>query len=313
MRAGITNPTQSRYKTSTDQWLQVHAVPLDEPIRGRLKLARMAAHTILECSAQQEINWPQVPVLLCVAERSRPGRVEGLEEELFAQIQAELGVTFSAASLIIPHGRASVGAALLHARKLIFDAGAPRVLIVGTDSLLGAPTLSSYERARRLLTTENSDGFIPGEAAACVLVGPARGGPELLCTGIGFATEHAHIESEQPLRAQGLTKALADALQEADRDIHSFKLRIADISGEQYYFKEAALAVGRLVRRRTETFELWHPAEFIGEVGAACGISLLIVVEFARRKGYLPTPEVIVHAAADAGPRVAVILDARGG
>jgi 3-oxoacyl-[acyl-carrier-protein] synthase I len=312
MRAGVSNPTRTRYKTADDKWLNAHSVTLEQPVLGRSKLTQMAALAIRECGNECGIEMgSSIPLLLCVAEHARPGRMEELDDELFEDIRAELAVTFSTRSKIVPHGRASVGVALTHARRMIYESGDQYVLIAGTDSLLSSRTLGAYERETRLLNSVNSNGFMPGEAAACILVGRPRGGAELLCNGIGTAIEPAHIASGEPLRGDGLTVALRQALEEAEADIHSCDLRIADLSGEHYYFKEAALAVGRLTRRRKPNYELWHPAEFIGEVGAAAGIVLLIVAEYARRKDYLDTSNIIAHAGTDGGSRIALILEAR--
>jgi 3-oxoacyl-[acyl-carrier-protein] synthase-1 len=49
--------------------------------------------------------------------------------------------------------------------------------------------------------------------------------------------------------------------------MHDFDYRIADISGEQYYFKEAALALARTLRRRKPEFDLWHPANMLEKPG----------------------------------------------
>jgi 3-oxoacyl-[acyl-carrier-protein] synthase I len=159
------------------------------------------------------------------------------------------------------------------------------VLIAATDSLLSGPTLSAYEAAGRLLTDTHSNGFMPGEAAGAVLLGLPGAGPELRCTGIGFGVEHAHIDSGEPLRAEGLTHAIKQALADAHLQMHDIDYRIADVSGEQYYFKEAALALSRTLRQRKEAFDLWHPAECTGETGAAAGIALLALADAACRKG----------------------------
>ena len=45
--------------------------------------------------------------------------------------------------------------------------------------------------------------------------------------------------------------------------------RIGTMSGEQYWFKEFDLATSRLLRGRHEFMDLWHPADGIGETGAA--------------------------------------------
>ncbi len=96
----------------------------------------------------------------------------------------------------------------------------------------------------------------------------------------------AHIDSGEPLRADGLTTAINGALTDAGCQMHDLDFRITDVSGEQYYFKEAALALSRILRQRKEEFDIWHPAECIGEAGAAAGIAVLADANAACRKAY---------------------------
>jgi 3-oxoacyl-[acyl-carrier-protein] synthase-1 len=258
-------------------------------------------------------DWPRIPLLLCVAERERPGRLRGLEDALLAEIQHELGVEFSAESGIIPQGRVSLGIALMQARQILGEDRAPYILIAASDSLLHWPTLKVYESQRRLLTTGNSNGFMPGDGAGALLVGRDRGTRELLCTGLGFATEAAHIDSEEPLRGDGLTRAIEAALVDAGCEMQHLDLRIADLSGEQFYFKEATLAVSRIMRVLKEEFDVWHPAQSIGETGAVAGLAAVALAHAACHKGYADGPNILCHVGSDAGRRAAAVLRFRAG
>jgi 3-oxoacyl-[acyl-carrier-protein] synthase-1 len=312
IRAKVTNPTESRFMDSDGEWILAHQIPLDEAWRGRPKLAKMAAASILECLAVvPRAEWPTIPLLLCVAEHARPGRVDGLDEDLFSEIQAAVGTEFSSDSRVFPHGRVAAGAALGHARSLLEGGQAQHVLVAATDSLLTWPTLSAFDHEGRLLTPENSNGFMPGEAGGALLVGTAASESRLICIGVGFSAEQATIESEEPLRGDGLTQAVRNALADAQCELHDLDFRITDLAGEQYYFKEAALALGRVLRQRKERFEMWHPAEFTGETGAVSGIVCLAVALAACRKGYAPGRGCLVHAGVDAGDRVAIVLTLR--
>ena len=92
--------------------------------------------------------------------------------------------------------------------------------------------------------------------------------PQLL--GLGFGIEPAHVETEdQPLRADGLAAAIRAALTEAGTTLAATDFRIVDVSGEQYGFKEATLALIRLLRVRKAEYDIWHPVDCIGEAGAA--------------------------------------------
>lgn len=309
IRAKISNPTETRFMGSDGEWIMAHQVPLEQPWRGRAKLAKMAAMAIAECLDQvPPKDWPSIPLLLCVAEPERPGRLDGLEDQLLPEIKQELGTQFAPESGVIPRGRISAIRALAEARRILYASSTPKVLIAATDSLLTWPTLSAFEREDRLLTPSNSNGFMPGEAGGALLIGRPEHGDELLCTGIGSGTEKAHINSGEPLRADGLASAIKAALADAGCELHNVDYRITDISGEQYYFKEAALALARILRQRKEEFDIWHPAECIGEVGAAAGIAVLAVSVAACRKAYFPGPAILTHCANDSGRRYAAIL-----
>ena len=309
MRAKVSNPSETRFKGADGGWIMAHQIQLDRPRRGLAKLASIAAMAIEEATVDiPRSELPRIPLLLCVAETQRPGRLDGLDDRLLLDIQAELGAEFAPQSAIVANGRVGVAVALRQARLLV-DAGSfQRVLIAAADSFITWPTLSFYERECRLLTAENSNGFVPGEGAGALLVGRNSGlTDELACVGLGFAREEASLDSGQPLRGDGLTQAIKNALVEARWDLAETCYRIADLSGEQYYFKEASLALGRAIRYRKEDFELWHPAECMGEAGAASAIACLVAAYAAAAKRYAPARQAILHFGNDDGARAVVL------
>ena len=309
IRAGITNSTDTTFVGTDGERIVAHQVPFDRPWRGLTKLAKMAARAVEEALADiPRGKWPRIPLILCIAEADRPGRLGGLDEALFHQVVGEIGVDFAANSAIVPHGRPSVGRALAHARNLLSDGSVPYVVIAAADSYVTGETLLEYDRRGRLLSAENSNGFIPGEGAAALLVHTGGEGLQLQCAGVGFGTELAHIESEQPLRAAGLVQAVRGALDDAGYAMGDLDFRITDISGEHYYFKEASHALSRLLKTRKKEFDIWHPAQCIGETGAVAGLASIAVIKAACQKDYAPGPNVLLHAGNDSGERTAVIL-----
>jgi 3-oxoacyl-[acyl-carrier-protein] synthase-1 len=84
--------------------------------------------------------------------------------------------------------------------------------------------------------------------------------------------------------------------------------RLTDLNGTQYAFKEAALAMNRLLRTQKDLYEIWHPADCIGETGAAIGPCVLGVALAAARKAYAPGPGVLCHFGNEDGRRAAMIL-----
>jgi 3-oxoacyl-[acyl-carrier-protein] synthase-1 len=311
IRAGLTHHTDTRFHDAGGDWIAGAQVALDQPWRGREKLAQMLFMAIDECLTGVSVPLPaKLPVLLCVAEKQRVGRLDGLDDALLPEVMARLGVDWHPDwSGVIAYGRVAAAVALTRARELLYDRSASHVLIAAVDSLLLAKTLKSLESDERLLSERNTNGFVPGEAAGALLVS-RHGGPEphVICTGLGFSEERSSIGSDAPLRGDGLTTAINNALADAGCQMHDLDFRITDNSGEQYYFKEAALALTRAMKVRKAEFDIWHPADCVGETGAAIGTIAFGVALAASRKSYAPGPNILFHSGNDAGQRAAATL-----
>jgi 3-oxoacyl-[acyl-carrier-protein] synthase-1 len=109
-----------------------------------------------------------------------------------------------------------------------------------------------------------------------------------------------------------MVAALQQVLAGAGLTMAQIGYRMADISGEQYAFKEADLAVSRILRERHEFQDLWHPADCIGETGAAAVPGMLAVALTAARKGYAAGDPVLAHSGNDDGRRAVMVLSAKG-
>ena len=260
IRCGIDNFQETRFMDSGGEWIIGSSVPMEKPWRGTEKLSKMLVSALQECLASDStLSLEEIPIVFCLAEKDRPGRFVELEERIFLEIQEEIGVRFHQKSSLLSYGRVGLGIALQQARGLIYGENIPRVIIAGADSLLVESTLNAYEEQDRLLTSQNSNGFIPGEAAAAVLVGPtlATDEAQLLCLGVGSGVERATGQSELPLRADGLVQAIRAALAEAGCSLGVIDFRITDVSGGQYSFKEASLALSRILSSTLSIFPEW--------------------------------------------------------
>ena len=164
------------------------------------------------------------------------------------------------------------------------------------DSFLQQAVVDAYNAKRRVLTPGNPNGFIPGEAGCAVLLAPAgdHSRDELEILGTGIAEEAASIQSDKPTRAEGLTESVRTALSAAGLAMHDTFYRITDLNGEQYKFKEAAFVEGRLMQKKlVELYDLWHPNEYLGDVGRTIVPCVLGVAFHAGQKGYAPGPRAL--------------------
>lgn len=316
IRGAIDNFQQTGFRDTAGEWLMGCEVALPMDWRGEKKLLKMAALAVSQClGGLDRADCEAMPLLLCLPETERPGRLVPDDARFFAALEDELGLRFHERSALVAQGHVSVAVALLQARQWIAGARMPRVLVVATDSMLSGATLADCEARDRLLTSENSDGFIPGEGAAALLVQPlnAHAGPQLLCRGLGFGLEHAHIDSEEPLRADGLTEAIRQSLRDAHCGEGILDFKIIDASGGQYAFKEATLAFGRLDRTKRSEFDVWHPADCIGEVGAPIGAVMIAVLKAASEKAYARGANALLHLGNDDGRRAAMVFSWQAG
>ncbi|MDQ1829721.1 hypothetical protein [Massilia scottii] len=290
------------------------------------KQVAMLARAIRECLT--DLPWHDtrtLPLLLCVAEISRPGRTPQYNSYVRAGIEDDLGSTFANDSCVYAYGQASAMYALNDAFELI--KAHPFVLIAAVDSYVNPSTLRAMLSAGRLLTSTTPQGFIPGEAACAVLVSaPERisqvmprfsnvdsnlrsqqGVPEatLFCTGLGIARELAVLGASAPNKAVALSGAIKGALAGLPQESTGIGLRISGQSSEDFYAKEFAMATGRT---NASASALWMLADSLGETGAASGLLMIAWAYASLHKAYAPSMTILCLAASDEGERAAALL-----
>jgi 3-oxoacyl-[acyl-carrier-protein] synthase-1 len=311
IRCGIDNIQETRFMDSKGEWIMGSNVPLEKPWRGIPKLLRLLEPAVSECLSNfDQPDTHKIPLLLCLSEEDRPGRLDDLNKNLVYSFQETSGLKFHDSSKVISNGCVGGAEAVNEAFTLIYGKGHPYCIVAGLDTFLTADILRAYEEQDRLLTSKNSNGFIPGEGGAAVLLGPDCMGvqPKLTIRGVGFGKETATIDSEEPLRADGMVQAFNAVFTATGLTMRDMNYRISDANGEQYKFKEGDLAVTRTLRNHKGEIDIWHPAESIGEVGAATVPFILGVAEAANRKGYSRGLNVLCHFSNDNGDRAVIIL-----
>lgn len=317
MLAGISGASQGMlWDAESGEFINCCRVPLRQWWHGVGKLGALAAAAIQEClSAGAIADRSKVPILLGCAEPSRPCPLVPLGDSLLVQLHEQLGVAPHPLSRLVPLGQVSGIAAFDLAHEILERGLASHCIVAGVDSYLHQDVVEAFMRHRRVLTPANSNGFIPGEAAGAVLLShQAPPTPHLAITGWAGARESGTIESEEPLTGRGLVEAIEGAFARAGTDIYATQYRITDLNGEHYKFKEAALATGRVMRRRhSELFDVWHPIEWIGEVGAAIVPCALGYQLHASIRDAAPGPQCLGHAGTDSGERGAYVSIYAGG
>lgn len=315
MRAGISKFDELPY-WDRKRWPVIGAaVPeLSLDVQFAPRLVEMLSMALQDClSGAPELPWEQAPLLVGLAEPGRPGSGGALTSEIIPQVEAKLGRRFHASlSRLIPKGHTAGIEALRIARELVQQSEIAGCLVCGVDSFINASSLFWLDQNWRLKRERHTDGVIPGEAAAAVLVQrevPMQPTAKVEVVGLGFGHEEAGLLSEKPLLALGVAAAVRQALTEANCGLHEISFRISDVTGEEFGFRELALMEGRVSRIvRKKCQPLWHAADAIGDTGAAAGVIELIAAKAAWDKGYAPGSRAGCFTSALSGDRAVALL-----
>lgn len=191
-------------------------------------------------------------------------------------------------------------------------------IVGGVESYLLEERLNELDAAWRIRSDRTVDGFIPGEAAVMLLLetaehATARGMPILAQLGMlaeGFEPET--IESDKQSTGEGLTQAMETVIQATDA-ASGFTSVYCSLNGESYYAFEWGVILARLHESLEKMQHLVHPADCVGDVGAATGALLLAcaIADFKKSKE-LGRPS-LLWTSSDNGHRMALTLQKRQG
>lgn len=219
-----------------------------------------------------------------------------------------------------PKGHAGMIYALADAADAIGKGLCSRVLIAGTDSLIGFNDLARLEKQERLKTILNSDGLIPGEAASACLIESTQAARHrnaaIACVikAISTAHEDQSVITGKPATGLGLARAITGIVEhEKDKPITATAV-INDLNGEFYRFNEWILIQPGIMGQIQGEKNLICPARCIGDTGAASpGISICIAAR-AMARGYLSlnpknkNSQAMIVSSSDTGERGAVLV-----
>jgi 3-oxoacyl-[acyl-carrier-protein] synthase I len=317
LRAGINNNYETDFFDQDWNPIVAARAAIDPSIFGESRLRELAKRAIDLIGLRDIVLLKQTPILLCVADEKRIGRpVNNLQ--LLERIMQHFSLTVHPDSCVIPMGRTGGLVALENARKLIYEKKHIKVLIVATDSLIDADLLTHLDRTGQLLTPENSNGFIPGEAGcACLVRQPTPADDGLVLLGLGFTVTDPNAvrpagKNQLPIDGQELGLAIQLAMNNAQIDAENVSVRIADISGSDASFAESAMAEPIAFADPDIPFPaLWIPSQSLGEVGAPWATIACGWLEHSAMRYYHPGGASLVHATNDTGLRGAALFEFR--
>jgi 3-oxoacyl-[acyl-carrier-protein] synthase I len=309
LRANIDNFQESEFLTDKGERVVVARL-FETDLWGQSRLARWLEFAIKDCLQHvRSIDTREVPVVWLAPEQDRQGVASTWWTEVFNEVTTAQGLKFHPKSGVMARGRAGLAEALQQASNLLNTENCPAVMLIGVDSYLHAATINHYLKADRLQISGNSDGFIPGEAAAAVLLttaGTTDSGVKIM--GYQHGHEVGRPDGSVPCRAQGLSETIRAALASSQTTYAQLDFRVSDQNGEVFFAKEAANAISRVAPRQAHRLPVLTVCDCLGEIGAATGPSMLAYLSRFMTHPDSPGRTALLHLANDDGRRSAVVI-----
>lgn len=220
----------------------------------------------------------------------------------YLSICAEIPIDL-AVSKIFPGGRAAAFAALEAALNTIEQNPSASLVVGGVDTYLDLRVIGVLDREKRILGNEVLDGFIPGEGAAFLVLknsrqtGPHPDSRQVTLRGAATVLDAGHRYGTEPARGEGL----ADALQKLSDTVairSPISNTFAGFNGESFDAKLWGVARLRHTSLFSPDMVMQHPADCIGDTGAAAGAILTTLAAFALSSGNREGPT-LIWAASD--------------
>jgi 3-oxoacyl-[acyl-carrier-protein] synthase-1 len=209
-------------------------------------------------------------------------------------------------------GNTGVFKLLQSASQKLQDGDVEYCIVGGVDSYLLEERLEFYDAAWRLRSGRNVDGFIPGEAAAMLMLETAqhaksRGAPILARIGsTGEGMESQAIHDDKHSTGVGLTQAIESVIQTGEC-AQGLDTVYCSLNGESYFAFEWGVVLTRLGETLAQMKNLVHPADCVGDVGAATGALLLACAASDIMNNTESSPS-LLWCSSDSGQRIALSL-----
>jgi len=272
-----------------------------------------ALQDLIQNAGIKRETFSQASIYIALPSPDRTGQRRGGRREPFTDILEKALPSTSGELKFFTNGPVGFFAAMEEAILRLRKGQSQFCIVGGADSYQDQNTLAWLDRSGRLKSNRNWDGFIPGEAAAVLLLesrarAEERGANIFAMTrGLGKGLEKNPVGTDRPSSGEGLAQAIRAAIGGAENPLE-IEWVAGDLNGESYRAKEWGLGQVMLQKNFRGAKHIWHPADSLGDVGAASGAVLVSLAARALEKGYAPAEKCLIFAGSDDGSRGALLL-----
>ncbi len=211
---------------------------------------------------------------------------------------------------VTARGGGGGGLALARAIRRLGERRADVCILGGVHCDYDAGRIARLLAEGRLYSDDNLDSLLPGESAAFVVLAPARheGGLARIA-GIGNGMAEAKSDNDEPSApARSATACVRQATAALEQEGARAGWLLSDVGLENWRMREQQTVLVRQHRVLGEPYRIDHPAQRIGDMGAAAlPLCLTLACEGFLRE-HAPSPIALITAGSDSGERSAVVV-----
>jgi 3-oxoacyl-[acyl-carrier-protein] synthase-1 len=290
------------------------SVPLSSSGAERItSLMIAAAREVIHKTGFTRAGLGDTAIFVSLPPDNRSGKTTLLSQRILREFYSKTGIEPLKGSKVFSSGHSGGLLAVQDAMATLQRGDKEFCMVVGADSYLETETLIWLDGSGRLKSERSKDAFIPGEGAAALLLeryphAMEREAPVFAAVEkIGLGTETNTIGSDMPCTGEGLCEAIRQACTPEDKE-EKIDWVVCDLNGESYRSREWGYCQVRLHDTLGSVKHLWHPADCIGDVGAATGTVIAALAARAFQRGYAPSDRSLLWTSSDNGDRAAMVL-----
>lgn len=291
---------------------------LDPTVQGPerlLTLALGALRGLIERASMARAELSRTGILIALPSEDEVTTAWKLRDSFMAALLARAGLREVAQErrAVSLGGNAGLPSLLRTAVTWMDARSVEQCIVLGVDSHIDFGRLRALDLAYRLKSERGVDGFVPGEAAVALLV--ERIGPRIATrrpclsrlTLPQMADEPRPMSGDKPSTGTALSTVLRGAIASLPKGRLPGWI-LCDMNGESYRGFEWGLARVRLGDHLAGRLTIQHPADCIGDTGAACAGLLVSCATQAYLRGYAPEDAALVWTASTDGARAAMLV-----
>jgi len=278
-----------------------------------MRMLRLGVMPIKECLEALRQRAPAPGLMLALPETQTTSPLDGKRflQRFARQASGSFNLGQSDASQV---GRAGGLVAIGAAADRIRMGRAEFMIAGGIDTYRDLFVLGTLDMEKRVKSSVHLDGFVPGEGAGFVLLASQEAAgrvgitPVATISPVAQAMETGNLYSKEPYRGEGLAMAVAKLVASGAAggpitDVYS------SMNGESHWGKEWGVSFIRNQPAFLSDHGMHHPADCLGDAGAASGPIMLGLAVHGLQHHYRRGP-CLVYCSSDRGQRAALTANA---